>query len=129
MKLETENTGTIHDPQEADMITTLSKLDGFAILSHDDLTYLQTSRMTNDRFVLEYQEGATDEHFACPDQLTLEQVTSAFLAYARGDESWRTTFRWQKENVKDRSGCLGLLALGWIFVGSSLLVVCNLLWI
>jgi len=96
MRLETENGGTIHDPSGGEIIAALNQLDGFAILSHDELTYLQAAGTSQDNFVLEYQEGDTDEHFVCPDRLSLNQITTAFMAYAQGNPSWRYAFRWEK---------------------------------
>jgi hypothetical protein len=99
MKLETESAGTLQDPREREIADALSTLDGFAVLSHDELTYLQTAGTASDGFVLEHQAGSTEEHHTCPDRLSLERVTAAFIAYAKGDTSWRTAFRWNKLDV------------------------------
>jgi hypothetical protein len=99
MRLETENGGTFQDPSDGEIAAALSRLDGYAILSHDELTYLQAAGTSQDNFVLEYQEGDTEEHFACPDRLSLNQITTAFLAYAKGNPSWCSAFRWEKLEI------------------------------
>jgi hypothetical protein len=51
--------------------------------------------------VLEYQVDSLDNHFrAVNDPLTMEAVIRAFQKYARGDESWRFGFRWERMELK-----------------------------
>ena len=97
MKLEFEYGATFQDPSDGEIAAALSQLHGYAILSHDELTHVQTSGTSEDGFVLEYQEGDTEEHFACSDRLN--QITTAFIAYAKGDASWRSAFRWEKLEI------------------------------
>ena len=99
MKLEFENGATFQDPSDGEIAAALSQLQSYAILSHDELTYVQAAGTSEDGFVLEYQEGDTEEHFACPDRLLLNQITTAFIAYAKGDASWRSAFRWEKLEI------------------------------
>jgi len=112
MKLETENAGSVRDPSEADIVNKLSKLDGYAILSQDELTYIQTSGTLAEGFVLEYQEGDAAKHFAVRERLSMEQVTAAFIAYAKNEPTWRTAFPWEKQDLGGKAGCLGVLAVG-----------------
>ena len=99
MKLEPETGGTFRDPSDSEIAAALSQLDGYAILSQNKLTYLQASGTSQDGFALEYQVGDTEEHFACPDRLSLNQITSAFIDYAKGNLSWLSGFRWEKLEI------------------------------
>jgi hypothetical protein len=120
MKLFVETTGDVQDPSPADIARVLGGLDGIAILSRDELTYLQTDGTPAEGFVLEYQAGSTEEHYACPCRLPLDEVIQAFLAYARGDPSWRTSLGWEKVRIISWTHrlalCLGALALASILV-------------
>ena len=99
MKLELENAPAVVNP-DADAITSsLATVRGFAILSRDEMTYIQTSGSARAGFVLEYQDGDTDRHYRCPDELSLEQVSQAFRSYAQGTDSWKTSLRWNKEDI------------------------------
>ncbi len=72
--------------------------DSFAILAKSKLTYMQTVGSESEGYSLEYQEGSIDEHYECTNDLSREDVIEALQAYRTGDESWRTRFRWEREN-------------------------------
>ncbi len=99
MKLELENAPAVTNPDEDTIRTSLACVDGFAILSRDEMTYIQTFGSAEDGFSLEYQEGDTDSHYRCTDDLSFGQVTQAFLSYAKGTGSWKTALQWQKEDI------------------------------
>lgn len=99
MKLESENAPTLRNPDARGITDSLAAVQGFAILSKDEMTYIQTSGSATSGFVLEYQEGDTDQHYRCPDTLSLPQVTKAFLSYAQGTDSWKTALNWEKEDL------------------------------
>jgi hypothetical protein len=100
VKLETYNGGTFQDPTDEEITAALSNLyGGFAVLSHNEMKYMQSSWTSQDSFLLEYQEGATEEHFRCPDRLSLNEITTAFIAYAKENPSWRSAFRWKKLDI------------------------------
>jgi hypothetical protein len=84
------------DPTDDEITAALSQLDGYAILGHDELTYIQAAGSSQDGFILEYQAGDTDEHFLCHDRRSLNEITTAFIDYAKGNESWCSAFRWEK---------------------------------
>lgn len=99
MKLELENGRTTTAPDDETITTALTSLRGFAILSQDEMTYMQTSGSAKDGFVLEYQDGDTECHFRCPAVLSLPQVTRAFLSYANGTDDWKAGFEWVSEEI------------------------------
>ena len=70
--------------------------DGFAILELDEQTYMQTSANADGSFVLEYQEGSPEDHYATTGAVTARAVIEALQAYARGDGSWKTRFAWER---------------------------------
>ncbi|HBI45496.1 MAG TPA: hypothetical protein DDY78_21970 [Planctomycetales bacterium] len=99
MKLELENAPAVINPDGDAITSSLAAVRGFAILSRDEMTYIQTSGPAGEGFTLEYQDGDTDRHYRCPDELSLERVTQAFVSYARGTDSWKTSLPWVKEDV------------------------------
>src|SRR5271155_2770047 len=113
MRLTLEDVPPSDDPDQEALADAISSIDGekitFALLERDGLTYIQTCASGDATFILEYQEGSTDKHFRCPDEaLTKERVTRAFQKYARGDETWRADFSWEKDTVaaaKHTGGC------------------------
>lgn len=99
MKLELENAPTVLNP-DADAITrALASSRVFAILSQDEMIYIQTSGSAREGFSLEYQDGDTDRHYRCADALSLEQVTRAFVSYVQRMDSWKTSLRWHKDDI------------------------------
>ena len=99
MRLELENAPSVKNPDANAIRTSLASVQGFAVLSRDKMTYIQSSGCAEDGFVLEYQEGDTDSHYRCPDALSLERVTEAFLSYAKGTDYWRTAYPWQQQDI------------------------------
>ena len=99
MKFELENGPAVVNPDADAIASSLAAVRGFAILSRDEMTYIQTSGSAREGFVLEYQDGDNDRHYRCPAELSLERVTLAFLSYAQGTDSWKTSLRWNKEDI------------------------------
>lgn len=52
-----------------------------------------------DSIVMEYQEGGTDNHFQCTQEISKAKVQTAFLKYLKGDPSWKNDFQWKKIDV------------------------------
>ena len=52
-----------------------------------------------DRIVMEYQEGGTDHHFQCTQEISKVEVQATFLKYLKGDPSWKNDFQWKKIDV------------------------------
>ena len=99
MRLEVENDVVKDNPSMEDIANALESLDGikssFAILGRDDLTYIQTSRLVRAGFSLEYQDGTLKSHFRCLGTLSLEDITKAFLSYAKNGKQWQETHKWE----------------------------------
>lgn len=73
--------------------------NSFAILTKSELTYMQCIGGKSIGYSLEYQEGSTDDHYECIDELTEEDVIEALQAYRTSDASWKTRFHWKKQRV------------------------------
>lgn len=101
--LTTSDDQRIVDPSpetiEAVILGLPDRDDSFLILGQerDESTYMQASGGATGGFTLEYQEGSLGRHFQCQiNPLPTPHVVLAFRAYARGDDVWRTTFKWQR---------------------------------
>jgi hypothetical protein len=107
MNLTLESGRVIHDPTEPDIVVSIES-EGFAILGGDN-TFIQCAKDSkdtggNDLYTLEYQEEPLDSHYRAVDEpITLDRVRSAFIKYARGDESWHSDFLWEKMEVRDHA--------------------------
>ncbi len=74
--------------------------EAFAILSQNDMTYIQTSGWPEVGFDLEYQEGSLHNHFRCTkENLTLEEVSWSFKQYVRGDASYKEELPWERDEL------------------------------
>lgn len=101
-------------PTDESIEDALRKLDGasnhFAILSIDEMTYMQASGSAETGFVIEYQDGALDEHFKSTDTaIPLERVSKAFQSYLRRDDKWKSEFEWEKDEAVAGGGCASAL--------------------
>jgi hypothetical protein len=99
MQLELESgSQIIRDPTEKDICAYVG-IEGFAILSVSEYTYIQCAEHDErtGEFQLEYQDGSVDEHYRAADEpITLDRILTAFVKYLRKDESWRSDFDWEK---------------------------------
>ena len=100
MKLDLNGTELAQPLDEALIIRSLQALDreddSFLILSKDEMSYIQTCRESDGRYVLEYQEGSLDQHYECADALlTFQKVSMAFTGYFNGTDEWKTALTWQ----------------------------------
>jgi len=114
MELKVEGNDPVRNPDETELRDALSDLDDegqrFAILSVDEQTYIQTTGMPDSGYILEYRDGSPDEHFRTTrEDLPMSRVEEVFLSYARGDEDWRTSLDWEKQEMQ-HGGCLSLFA-------------------
>lgn len=74
--------------------------DAFAILSKDEMNYIQTAIGPGEQITLEYQDGSTEEHFRCVDQgIDLDKVINAFILYLHSDEQWKRELSWEKVEI------------------------------
>jgi hypothetical protein len=99
---------------------------GFVILSINEMTYLQTSADSRGGYVLEYQEGAPDEHYTCSNRyLGVSEVIRAFHWYRAGDGRWKTDLAWAREGVAPAIGEGGLRKL---FAILGIVVIAIIAW-
>lgn len=97
MRLRLENGTTLDDPVDDAILASLVGLaDEFAILEQSEMTYMQTSGNVTDGFVIEYQEGSTDEHYKADEKVPLDKLVLAFQSYAAGTDAWRSMFEWER---------------------------------
>ena len=105
MKLDICGEKTIDAPMDQQIRWELRQLDentndAFAVLFASDLTYMQVAGDLRSGFILEYQQGDVDEHYALHgDRLSLEQVTEAFIEYRDGQTGWQTRFPFEKITI------------------------------
>jgi hypothetical protein len=104
VKLEPGTGRSIEDPSASQIASELAALaggvDSFAILSHDELTYIQTAGGPSEGLILEYQQGSTDQHFrSARNDLPISTVTRAFQLYAEHDSSWRSVAAWERDDI------------------------------
>jgi len=108
MKFERSDISMIRHASEADIIEEFNKfgedIDDFVVLSQNDMNYIQAalSDFEGEGFILEYQEASLDKHFSATDKnISKEDILSAFLAYLKGDSSWKEKFSWEKSLIED----------------------------
>jgi hypothetical protein len=116
VNLETGTGRKLTDPSASQIAEELAALSGggdsFAVLSRDELTYIQAAGARSEGFVLEYQEGSIDQHYrSTEDNLHLSTVTDVFQLYAVGDSAWRSRATWRHDDLVQHSGCLPLLGI------------------
>ena len=98
MTLEICGSKFIENPSDEEIVAELSNLDikcddSFAILGPSDMTYIQIAGDKNEGFDLEYQEGNIDSHLRAKNEnVPLDQVVEAFIAYRNGENDWRGNF-------------------------------------
>lgn len=104
--------------------------DSFAILARDEMTYLQTAGGGSEPFVLEYQAGSLEEHYAAEELLSLAAVTQAFQLYAAGDESWHGLVTWKKEDLASSAPSLldSSRVASWGYTLVVLVILALLIW-
>lgn len=70
----------------------------FVVLMKDDMTYVQAG-LTENGFVLEYQEGSLAEHYVATVYLEPEEVSSVFTLYLYGNEAWKKAYTYRNKNI------------------------------
>jgi len=115
MELRLESGKTVRDPSASAIAESLRghvhSGGGFAILERDKQSYIQAAGDGEAGFIVEYQDGDTDQHFtATREKVPLSEVVKAFQSYAAGDGAWKGMFEWAKleeADFKTKKGCLG----------------------
>jgi hypothetical protein len=108
MKFERSDISMIRHASEADIIEEFNKfgedMDDFVVLSQNDMNYIQSalSDFEGEGFILEYQEASLDKHFSATDKnISKDDILSVFLAYLKGDSSWKEKFNWEITLIED----------------------------
>jgi len=89
----------------------------YAILSRSSLHFIQCCAMDDPPwgFVLEYQDGSTDDHYrALGGPIDLHRIVAAFAKYLARDPSWQQDFRWGKMDSVDWSVEESVAPPAWI---------------
>jgi hypothetical protein len=102
MQLELGTGQIVKDPSLDQIAAALKALpggdDSFAILSRDEMTYMQTTGSAAGGFELEYQAGSTREHYMCTNrQVSLDVTIRVFQLYAQRDVRWLSEVAWEPE--------------------------------
>jgi hypothetical protein len=97
--LELDDGSFLENPDQKTVADALSamdwEVDRYAILSKTEMTYMQTSGNASSGLIVEYQAGSKDEHYrATRDDISLEEVITAFQDYLQGAEQWKSRFEW-----------------------------------
>jgi hypothetical protein len=108
MKFERSDICMINNVSEAEIIAEFNKFgeenDDFVVLSKNDMNYIQAAPgdFEGEGLVLEYQDGSLDRHFSASDtNISKEQILSVFLAYLKGEDSWKDKFIWEKTILEE----------------------------
>jgi hypothetical protein len=100
-RLELEDGTSREDPSTPDLVACLDRVGGtgtsFATLQRADGHFVQACVDASGQWVLEWQRGGLDRHFAC-SKVTLEraEVVAAFTAFLSGDEDGLDALGWER---------------------------------
>lgn len=67
----------------------------YVILTAPNGDFMQAAGDDDGPYVLEHRTVETGVHIQSVGEYTKEEIRNAFLAFLRGDESWREGFEWQ----------------------------------
>jgi hypothetical protein len=118
MKFTSPKLGIYEEASEDLIEKSISKLkdevDSFAILSVDDMNYIQ-ALATEHGFVVQFQNESLDEHYEFDTYLSRPQTINLFQAYLHGIEKWQGSLSYSKVKISGVFDKVGF-ALG-SFVG------------
>ena len=83
------------------------KVDSFAILSTDEMNYIQ-ALATDHGFVVQFQTGSVDEHYEFDTYLSRPQTINLFQAYLEGIKEWQGNLSCSKVQIMGVAEKLGL---------------------
>lgn len=105
-RLEIQGEGEILNPTPQQIKQAIDSMsasddDPFLILETgaDGMTYLQAMLEENSLWTVEFQDGSLQQHFQASD-VSREKTTDMFLAFAGGDEAWRTSVEWRQIDIE-----------------------------
>ena len=74
--------------------------DGFVVVGPDEMTYVQCQGNSRKGFILEYQEGDTDNHFqAINTDWTTDLLVDRIWRYVDGDSTWKEGMGWERIEI------------------------------
>lgn len=120
MNLSTATGPDLSEPTSDQIVNAIRSLpggdDSFVVLSRSDHFFLQAAGSRKEGYHLEYKELDDSRHFeATGESLTEEELIQLFLAYARGDDSWKQQHQWKPLH---RSGGCGSAAGALLLLGA-----------
>lgn len=105
-KLDIDEEAT-DDLIESSISALKGEADSFAILSDEELTYVQ-ALATEHGFVVQFQIGSIDQHFEFDTYLSRPQTISLFQSYFAKSSNWQDSLPYSKVNLRGFWGNLGL---------------------
>lgn len=92
---------TLQQIKEAIDSLSLRDKDPFLILETgtDGMTYMQAMLEEDSLWTAEFQDGSLEQHFQA-SEVSTKDVIDMFLAFAHGDEAWRTSVEWEHIEIK-----------------------------
>lgn len=74
--------------------------NSFAILNRDENSYIQTMRLEQEAFHIEYQEGDIKEHFEYKKNTDIKKTISIFQTYLTKHPDWKIEQDWIKMDLE-----------------------------
>jgi hypothetical protein len=85
----------------------------YAVLEQRPATYLRAARAGDGKYVLEVQDGSTEQRSQAARPVLLADLVAAFGAYLRQGDDWRSRFEWQGMDSAPPRRHFPSLAPGW----------------
>ena len=117
---------------DADTVTkTLASLDGkrnlVATLAREEATYLQASGSASLGLTLTYQDGSLEHRYRSVDKtLPLSRVAEAFHQYRRGEDGWRASLQWERD--EEKLAVTTWYESWWFYIGALVIVIAAFVW-
>ena len=91
---------------DSSISTLKGEVDSYAILAADEMNYVQ-ALATENGFVVQFQNGALDEHYEFDTYLSRPQTIQLFQAYLQGIKNWQGNLSYSKVQIMSTAGKLG----------------------
>ncbi|MBB4134887.1 hypothetical protein [Gordonia humi] len=82
-------------PSLIDLCVPAMRVEDFVIAETGENVYIQTKRVADDEYLLEYRDGSPDRHFGTTVS-TAEQVAAAVRGWLTGDDSSYRGHHWER---------------------------------
>lgn len=101
MKIETEKGIIYENASKSDLLNLFNndRFKEFVILFNQDNYFIQTSKIKNDSFVVEYccrNDDGSDVQFQSVNYLSRAETLDTFIKYLGDDHSWLNRYEWKK---------------------------------